>query len=440
MEIRVIIPLCFMFELLVSESIFLAHIPRKKPFFLRTGIALAAYSILAIGTNDVFLFLPDWIGIRMMFFVIFFAWSMLAICFCFRASLSQIVFIATAGYSVEHIADSFVKIIIAVYNLNALSGRIQVFLLLILPYAVCAGFFYLLFVKRAMLDETMQDDDKRVLGISALNLVICLGLSVVTDHIELSTAAMVCNKIYSSLGCLLCLLLQVGIFQDSKMTQTNKTLQQMMLLERNQHEISKETINLINIKCHDLKHQIELINTQSDEKRRKNVEELSKAVLIYDSIIKTGNEALDMVLMQKKLICENYHIQFSYVVDGAHLNRMDEVDVYSLFGNMLENAIESLRQEPNEEKRVMTLKVSAHMKMLYINMDNYCSTPIVYKDGEIQTTKQNEPGMHGYGIKSIAYIVNAYNGDLMISTQNHHFVIEIMLPEDGIASKRPEES
>ena len=54
MEIRVIIPLCFMFELLVSESIFLAHIPRKKPFFLRTGIALAAYSILAIGTNDVF--------------------------------------------------------------------------------------------------------------------------------------------------------------------------------------------------------------------------------------------------------------------------------------------------------------------------------------------------------------------------------------------------
>lgn len=435
----VIIPLCFMFELVISESIFLVHIPRKKPFLLRVILALLAYGALAIGTNCVFSLLPDWIIIRMMFFVVFFTWSILAIRVCFRAPFSQIVFIATAGYSVEHIADSLVKIIIAVCDLSALSGRAQVFLLLILPYAVCAGAFYLLFVKRAMLDETMQDNDKRVLGISALNLVICLGLSVVTDHIELSTAAMVCNKIYSSLGCLLCLLLQVGIFQDSKMTRTNKTLQQMMMLERNQHEISKETINLINIKCHDLKHQIELINTQSDEKRRKNVEELSKAILIYDSIIKTGNEALDMVLMQKKLICEKYHIQFSYVVDGAQLNQMDEVDVYSLFGNMLDNAIESLRQEPNEEKRVMTLKVSAHMKMLYINMDNYCSTPVVYQDGEIQTTKQNEPGMHGYGIKSIAYIVSTYNGDWMISTQDHHFVLEIMLPEDGITAKREKE-
>lgn len=151
--------------------------------------------------------------------------------------------------------------------------------------------------------------------------------------------------------------------------------------------------------------------------------------MIYDSMIKTGNPALDMVLMEKKLLCEKHRIHFSFLGEASGLERMDEVDVYSLFGNMMDNAIESLQHEPDEEKRVITLSVRPRNRMLYICMDNYYSTPVVYEGGRIQTTKQHEPGMHGYGIRSIEYIVNSYKGDLLIKTENNHFVLEMLLPD-----------
>ena len=150
--------------------------------------------------------------------------------------------------------------------------------------------------------------------------------------------------------------------------------------------------------------------------------------MIYDSIIKTGNLALDMVVMEKKLLCDKHQIKFSFLGDAAALSMMEEVDVYSLFGNMMDNAIESLQHEPDEERRVMTLTIRPRNRMLYISMDNYYSTPVVYEDGVIQTTKQHEPGMHGYGIRSIEYIINAYKGDLVIKTDNNHFVLEMLLP------------
>ena len=108
---------------------------------------------------------------------------------------------------------------------------------------------------------------------------------------------------------------------------------------------------------------------------------------------------------------------------------LDEVDVYSLFGNILDNAIESLCQEMDEEKRLITLRAERRGELLYIEADNYFSTPILYENGEIRTSKQQEPGLHGYGLKSIAYIVNTYHGDLLIQTENHHFVLQITLPE-----------
>ena len=426
-------PLCFAFELLISESIFLLRQQRKDRFAVRLPLALLIYGAAAVCTNGLFSLIPRTIPVDIIFFLLFFLGSVAVIGACFALPLSQVFFVATAGYSVEHIADSVVKIFMARADLSGMPYAATILLLLIVPYAVCAALFYLLLVRGARLDEKLQYSDKRVLIVSGVNLMICLVLSVVTDHMALSAGAIITSKVYAMLGCMLCLLTQVGLFKDGKMAQTNRTLQQMILIERNQHRLSKEAIDFINIKCHDLKHQIDKLSSMSDDSRKKSVEQLSEAIMIYDSIIKTGNDALDVVLMEKKLLCEKYHIEFSYVVDGKALALMDELDVYSLFGNMLDNAIESLQQEPDEEKRIITLRVYSRMKMLYIDMDNYCGTPVVYKDGEIQTTKAHEPGMHGYGIKSIAYIVSSYGGDLLISTENHHFVLQIMIPENTAA-------
>ena len=420
---------CFAFELLVSQSIFLLRQRRRSLFPLRLAVSLLVYVAAMTALNEGYSHIDRTILADIGFFMAFFLGSMAVVLACFRMTGCQAFFVAASGYSVEHIADSLVKIALQFCKNVTLPPFLFVLFALILPYVACAALFYFLMVKKAMLDDKLRYSDRRVLSVSGMNLCICLVLSVVTDHANLSVTALIICKIYAILGCLLCLLTQAGLFRDGKMARTNRILQQMIQMERNQHRLSKETIDFINIRCHDLKHQIDRLGSLSDEKRQKSMDELSRAIMIYDCITKTGNDALDVVLMEKKLLCEKYNIQFSFVGDGAPLSMMDEVDVYSLFGNMLDNAIESLCQEADEEKRLMTLRVYTRRKMLYIEMDNYFSTPLLYKNGEIQTSKRHEPGLHGYGIKSFQYIVNAYQGDLLISTENNHFVLQIMLPE-----------
>ena len=135
----VIYPLCFLIELFISESIFLLGQRRKPRFPARLLLAVAVSAGLAIGLNYLFSLLPDTIPIRIVFFLCFYGISVQAIATCFDIPLTQVLFIATAGYSVEHIADSAVKILLAVTPLGNHTGAAASVLILTVPYVLCAA-------------------------------------------------------------------------------------------------------------------------------------------------------------------------------------------------------------------------------------------------------------------------------------------------------------
>lgn len=67
-----------------------------------------------------------------------------------------------------------------------------------------------------------------------------------------------------------------------------------------QQKSAKEAIDIINIKCHDLKHQIGALAKMDDPlARSKYLQEVSEAVSIYDAVYHTGNKALDYILREK---------------------------------------------------------------------------------------------------------------------------------------------
>ena len=100
----------------------------------------------------------------------------------------------------------------------------------------------------------------------------------------------------------------------------------------------KENIDLINIKCHDMKHKIRLLTNGknfSNEER----ESIDKSITIYDSSLKTGNEALDVILTEKAFICNEKNVKFTCVIDGTLISFINETDIFSLFGNIMDNAL-----------------------------------------------------------------------------------------------------
>lgn len=87
-----------------------------------------------------------------------------------------------------------------------------------------------------------------------------------------------------------------SFIKSQKLEGSNHELEHMLHMKGEQLETSKETIEIINIKCHDMKHQIAALRGQADPVV---LDELEKAINLYDGAVKTGNDALDILLAEK---------------------------------------------------------------------------------------------------------------------------------------------
>lgn len=216
--------------------------------------------------------------------------------------------------------------------------------------------------------------------------------------------------LYDAACCILLLAIQFGIFDISKYKLEHQIMAHLHGAMERQQSLAKENIDIINRKCHDLKHQISLFRrtAANGEEQRRFLGEIENAVGIYDSIVHTGNEVLDTILTEKSLLCEQRKINMSIIADGHLLSSMESADLYSLFGNALDNAIESVCREA-EENRIISLRIAQRSGILTILLDNYCSVPLRFENGLPVTTKEQN-GYHGFGVQSIRYIVKKYGG------------------------------
>ena len=201
-----------------------------------------------------------------------------------------------------------------------------------------------------------------------------------------------------------------------------------------QYKQSRESIDLINYKYHDLKHQIAVLRSETDpEKRNEFLNHMEDEIKQYEAQNKTGNKVLDTVLTSKSLYCAKHGITFTCVADGTLLDFMDIMDICSIFGNALDNAIECELKIADKEKRLIHVTVSQQKNFLILRFENYYEGSLKVKEGRFLTTKK-EKEFHGYGIKSIRYTVNKYDGAVSIDTKENWFDLKILIPMKKTAS------
>ena len=239
------------------------------------------------------------------------------------------------------------------------------------------------------------------------------------------------------LGDIFCLLLLFGLFYESGLKQKYRIMEQLLYAEQKKQQMSRENIELINRKCHDLKHQIGALRMMGESREREEyIREIEKAAVFYESSAKTGCQMLDLLLMEKLLYCEKYGIKLSCIAEGEKLKFMDVMDLYSLFGNALDNAIESVMQEEDERNRIISFKVASRGEILSIHFENYVGRAPEFVDGLPVTTKRDKK-YHGFGMLSMRHIVEKYGGTMQIAAKEHLFQMNILLPiPEGSAGGR----
>ncbi|MCP1110925.1 ATP-binding protein [Ohessyouella blattaphilus] len=207
-----------------------------------------------------------------------------------------------------------------------------------------------------------------------------------------------------------------------------EALDQVLNRQYEQYQQSKGNIELLNRKYHDLKHQIAIIRSEEDpEKKESYLVEMDHAIKIYESNNNTGNKVLDVVLTGKNMYCVEHHINLTCVIDGQQLAFMKAMDICSIFGNALDNAIESVMKLKEQEKRLIRVAVYSQNNLLMMRFENYIEEVPAFEEGLPATTKKNKD-FHGYGIKSIKHTAEKYGGNLTIHTEDNWFVLRVLIP------------
>ena len=192
-----------------------------------------------------------------------------------------------------------------------------------------------------------------------------------------------------------------------------------------QYKQSRESIELINYKYHDLKHQIAVLRSEEDPKKREEfLNRMENEIKQYEAQNKTGNKVLDTVLTTKSLYCTKHGITFTCVADGTLLDFMDVMDISNLFGNALDNAIESCAAEPDPEKRLIRTAVYVQNGFVMFRFENYCAQPVEL--GADGLPAQSAHG--GYDLKSLRSVAQQHGGSMTVHWENRWFTVRLLMP------------
>ncbi|NMM95032.1 histidine kinase [Bifidobacterium sp. DSM 109957] len=413
----------FPVELIFAEAICCRNLPRRPLFFLRVIVCVAA----SIALSWVMFIMPSpgWFGITR-FFVVF-ACTVIGIVWCCSATIREALFYGVAAYAIQYCAESIIYLASAIPQINPL----EPIWVMLLGYPFAALALSIPFTRSMLHNAGEKVNDTALLAVSATILTITMVISF-AKLMYFSTDDQAINiicLIYAILCSLLALTIQSGLLVQSHWKREAEFADRMWKLNQQQYELSRNTIDLINVKSHDLKKQINLLrNSSTTVPASQALDSIEQAVDRYDSLAKTGNPTLDVLLTDKLLSAQHQNVTLHYLVDGKAFDQLDAIDLYALFGNILDNAFEAVAQLP-EQLRVIDLKATRSGSMAVIRCSNYrAPSPILLTDEHLPATTKPDKDWHGFGLASIRMTAERHSGSAAVDASDDMFTITVMIP------------
>lgn len=425
--------------------------PRRDGFSLRIGAVIAASLAFTLTASYVgFVVEPRLMGewsfvTQIVLFCLLPLVLVALILVCYDVSLWTAVFLSVAGFATQNVASGLLGVfyviaggigvvhdvesdIIAVYPvvvdwLNLLMGLAFT----AASYLAC----YHLFAKTLTRTWESTSEDSH----AAVTFVVVALVETVFDMSMKSTynygLPVFQRAMFGVTKILICFFLLFAEFRLLYVGRLERdvAISERLLRERaRQFHVSQANIEAINLKCHDIRHQIRHLGDGGRVVSADALNDIAREVSIYDSQVRTGNEALDTILTEKGLACTRAGIAFSCMADGELLSAIPDAEIYSLFGNILDNAIEAVRNVGSGEKRRISLVVRRRGDMVSVHEENFYSGRLVFRDGLPQTTKA-QPSEHGFGTQSIRAVTERHGGTLSMRVEGEQFLLDILLPE-----------
>ena len=431
-------------EMVVAMSTFIYSFKRQKYFIVRLllGLAVLFTAVCFFPTAQIDVFRA------LLLYVVIFLLSVTAAKFCYKASWQNLIFCAIAAYLLRHLAyillDILIECISALFDLSMrfdpyyTEGYVQTsfeaFLFTVcylLTYFIVFWFGYYICASRVRTAGKVKLAGVWLIILTGSIMVFALFFSLLMSFNEekdlLSTWI---ARGYGVLSCLVVLCLQFSKLKEAETNDGLVMVRNLLEEEQRQYAVIKQSMDMINIKCHDIKHMIGAFHSKvglyEDEFAK-----IENSISILASVITTGNETLDMVLTDKIYQAERLGITLTCIADGALLSFMKPSDVYSLVGNALNNAINAV-QKSELPVRSISFFLQKVNNMAFLQVENYFKGQLSFVDGLPQTTS-GDCINHGYGMQSMRTIAQCYDATMTVNIEQDEedgslFQLNILFP------------
>lgn len=179
---------------------------------------------------------------------------------------------------------------------------------------------------------------------------------------------------------------------------------------------------------HDMNNHIGLIKTlvytQKYEELKEYTDQLYEDVEIANDLVITGNKTLSVLLNTKKNRAKEKNIEFTCILATEDIDMQDK-DICTLLGNILDNAIEAA--DKSENGKYIELTIQKTQDGCVINCENSFGIRPEVIDGRFITGKKNAR-IHGIGTEIIKDIVSKYHGDIRFNYEEDIFSVRVVMP------------
>lgn len=404
---------------------------KRSHVIWRLVISQVIMMLLCIGMNELRSVVPRLVGefplrswVNIGKYVLILAFAILLTMFCFKYPIGQAMLNAASAYCIEHIAQRTKGLIMLAHPCT----KGNEIMLIYMVTALYMLLFYLLIRKKSPHGTSGNSHIDKVqilvpIAVACGDIVFSLRFIA-----EVARTGAESLSAYGYLASIMFSVLTLVISQChlimSQEAYEKDMVKRLLHEEKAMYTREQTTVDVLNIKAHDLKHRLSELDSRLNPEE---IEDLKKAVDDYDVTYHTGNSSLDVVITNKALLCQGLQVHFTCLADGSTLSFMQEWDIYSLFGNIIDNAINAAENVEDPEYRMIGLTVSRSNGLVVIHEENYYAGKLIFSDGLPQTGQEHKM-YHGFGLKSIRTLLEKYGGHMNITADNQLFALDILIP------------
>jgi hypothetical protein len=275
--------------------------------------------------------------------------------------------------------------------------------------------------KKYMNDIVDLYDLKMWLTIDCIFLSICVAFIVILNFVPENTLIAIPFCISSIITVFGCLHLMGYI---ARSMQTSFTLAALKLEQKHYEDKFQDEQRIRSI-YHDMKNHLLLLQSYESDRKEVNimVDSIKEQIEGYENYYHTGNSFLDVIIRDKNCIATENEIDLNIVICFAEGNFITPLDISTLFGNAIDNAIEaSLKLLPAQ--RLITIKANCIREMLSIVFENNT----VSTQDKCQKTSKKDTFLHGFGLNNIKRVVDKYDGQCLSKWENCVYTLKIIIP------------